>query len=69
MYPQSFRKISLQFHNWVLDAKEKAALLLQKGRNIPPEEREEAIKRIQAILNDEMLLRRPLDPPNNAGCG
>jgi hypothetical protein len=39
------------------------ALLLRKGRDIPPEEREQAIKRLQAILNDEMRSRRPLDPP------
>jgi hypothetical protein len=41
-----------------------AALLLQKGRDIPPEEREQGMERIQAILNDEMLSRRPLDPPD-----
>ncbi len=41
-----------------------AAMLLQKGGDIPAEEREQAIKRIQAILNDEMLSRRPLDPPD-----
>ncbi|MBE3568340.1 MAG: hypothetical protein IMW90_21690 [Thermogemmatispora sp.] len=40
-----------------------AALRLQKGQDIPPEEREQAIKRIQAILNDELRSRRPLDPP------
>jgi len=41
-------------------------LLLCKGGDIPPEEREQAIKRIQAILNDEMLSRRLLDPPDGS---
>src|SRR5579875_2439438 len=40
-----------------------AALLLRKGRDIPPEGCEQAIERIQVILNDEMRSRRPLDPP------
>jgi len=41
-----------------------AALLLRQGRDIPQEEREQAIDRIQAILNDEVRSRRPLDPPD-----
>lgn len=41
-----------------------AALLLRKGRNIPLDEREQAIKRIQAILNDEMRSHRPLGTPD-----
>ncbi len=43
-----------------------AALLLRKGRDIPPEEREQAIERIQVILNDEMRSRRPLNPPDGS---
>ncbi len=44
-----------------------AALLLRQGRDIPQEEREQAITRIQTILDDEMRSRRPLDPPGESG--
>jgi hypothetical protein len=40
-----------------------AALLLQRGKNVPEQQRQEAMARIRAILADEQLSRRPLDTP------
>ena len=40
-----------------------AARLLQKGKGVLPAEREQAMQRSQAILDNEMLSRRPFDPP------
>ncbi len=40
-----------------------AALLLQRGKNVPPEERVKAIERIQALLANDSLLSLPLVTP------
>lgn len=42
-----------------------AALLLQRSKKLPPDIRQTAAGKIMAILKDEQLSRRPLDPPDN----
>jgi hypothetical protein len=42
-----------------------AALLLQRGKDLPQQQRAEAMQSIQAILADEELSRRPLDTPGS----
>ncbi len=43
-----------------------AALLLQRGKRIPPDTRKEATLKIMRILEDDELSRRPLDPPDRS---